>query len=188
MVRLRETPLAVPEWPLPSTPFQLTTVLVYGGRAGVGRFVVVRLWGLQCSVLWAGLGCRRVERDSKLPLQSRSPGMTEVECLPPVRQMQTAWACDEFYLFGETNLSTVVCSKSCVLYPSQSKPDPVLFWPRRRNMLKFLTHKLRTHSLNEDQPHQDKVGCLDYVIKLSFFPCHLSWRSYQGPGWLAGAA
>lgn len=53
-------------------------------------------------------------------------------------------------------------------------------------MLKFLTHKLRTHSLNEDQPHHDKVGCLDYVIKLSFFPVTFLEGHTRGlAGWLA---
>ncbi|CAG2060340.1 unnamed protein product [Timema podura] len=28
-------------------------------------------------------------------------------------------------------------------------------------MLKFLTHKLRTHTLNEDHPHQDKAEDTD---------------------------
>lgn len=42
---LRETPLPVPEWPLPSTPFQLTTVLVYGVRAGAWSFRSSKMMG-----------------------------------------------------------------------------------------------------------------------------------------------
>lgn len=74
MVCLRETPFPVPEWTLPSTPFQLTTVLVYGVRAGVGRFVVVRLWGGSVVCCEPGSGVVAARETANFHCKAVAPG------------------------------------------------------------------------------------------------------------------